>query len=99
MMTQTTTPDDHDTLFNAIGDANEIWAVVGMGGIAFRFGPFKKEECGSLMSEAIRRGVGMTFIIQSGRDVPWELMREISPANYDGQEEASPKGDSVRPQS
>ena len=82
MIDQTRTPDNHDALFDAIGDANEVWAVVGMGGIAFRFGPFSKDECGRLMSEAIKRGVGMTFIIQSGRDVPWDLMKEISPATY-----------------
>ena len=81
-MTKTTTPESHDVLLEAIGSADEIWAVVGMGGIAFRFGPFRKDECGPLMSEAIERGVGMTFIIQSGRDVPWDLMREISPADY-----------------
>ena len=81
-MTQTTTPDNHDTLFDAIGDANEVWAVVGQGGIAFRFGPFTKDEVGPLMTQAIERGVDMTFVIVSGRDVPWDLMKEISPADY-----------------
>ena len=86
-MTKTTTPDIEDTLYTAIGHANEIWTVVGQGGIVFRFGPFSKEECCQLMNEAVSRGVGMTFIIQSGRVVPWDLMKEISPADYSIEDE------------
>jgi hypothetical protein len=78
----TVTPKADDAFQKAITDANEIWAVVGRGGLCFRYGPFTAEEAGPMMDKAVDEGVGMTFIIQCGKDVDWAAMRELSPASF-----------------
>ena len=79
---QTETPADVEELAKAIEDANEIWAVCGQGGIAFRHGPFTKEEVAPLMERAIEEGVGMIFAINVGREIDWAAMKELAPASY-----------------
>ena len=86
---QTELPNDTEDLAAAIKDANEIWAVVGRGGLAFRHGPFTAQEAGPLMERAVDEGVGMMFTINVGRDIDWDAMREIAPATYEVNSKAS----------
>ena len=81
MTSQTGTPNV-DEMVAAIEEANEIWGIVGRGGICFRYGPFTKDEVGPLMEQAISEGVGMMFAINAGRDIDWDAMREIAPVDY-----------------
>lgn len=81
MPAKTQTPSNED-FFEAMENANEVWAVVGMGGICFRYGPYTPKEAGVLMNKAIAEGVGTTFVIQCGKDIDWALMKQIAPATY-----------------
>ena len=84
MTNQTITPEADAAFHRHICDANEIWAVVGRGGLCFRYGPFNVDEVGPMMNRAIEEGVGMTFIFQCGKTVDWESMRELAPASFGG---------------
>lgn len=75
------TPDPK-ALIASLQEANEIWAVVSRGLIAFRFGPFTKEEVGPLMDRAVEEGVEMAFIFHAGTTIEWEAMKEFAPADF-----------------
>ena len=78
----TITPKADQAFTDAIMEANEIWAVVGRGGLCFRYGPYTADEVGPMMDRAVSEGVGMTFIIQCGKEVDWAAMAELAPADF-----------------
>lgn len=71
-----------DALFDGIDAEDQAWIAIGSDLIVFRFGPFKKDEVGALAEQAVDHGVDITIIYQSGREINWTAMREVSPVEY-----------------
>lgn len=71
-----------DDAIAATFEISECWIVGGKGAFAFRYGPFEQHEVGPLMERAIEEGVGLTFILQRGREIDWAMLKELCPAKY-----------------
>ena len=63
----------------ALKEDTEYWVVSGSGALAFRFGPFTGPEVGKIITRALDEKIGITIIAQCGKEIDWELLRDVSP--------------------
>lgn len=63
--------------YAAFNKDTECWIIGGRGAFAFRFGPYTPEEAGAVLTEATERRITVTLVSNCGRDVDWDLLRDV----------------------
>jgi hypothetical protein len=68
-----------EAAYPSVNQNMEGWAIITLGRLGFRYGPFTPAEIGKLMTQSLEEGLAIVFTFNCGPEFDWEFARDACP--------------------